>query len=261
MAGLLYYVPGQPGVLASDLDRLGLRAALGPAAPPPPFGEVRRGPDGARGCVLAPKPEVPGGRSPEIRYAPDAQLWRPAPGGAYWVGRELAEPVLPEDLMRAQSIGGHWVRLEGGQDWLVPVARTFDAGSVLPHALVLGPEGQVVREPLERYAAISAKAERVWAWAAAQHRLPVQAAEPPESLSDAEGLTVAAAALGLNYRLALPEISLLRLVTDENAVKVLEAFVDFPSLLARAMEYDAASKKNGPGASAGSGSGAGGTGS
>ena len=62
-------------------------------------------------------------------YYPDVQDW--SESGLFWIGVDR-DPVTPESLERAEMIGGHYVRLEDGHDWLIPVARCFPIGSRLP---------------------------------------------------------------------------------------------------------------------------------
>jgi len=125
-------------------------------------------------------------------------------------------------------IGGHEVELEDKHKWLVPCARVFSRGSLLPEALVLGPDGEIVREALPKFAELSNKAERVWKWFAKTHNISEEDVEP---LTDVEGYEIVTTALGTNYRIGKKEISVLKIITTHNGVHVLQALIDVPTLI------------------------------
>ncbi len=117
---------------------------------------------------------------------------------------------------------------------MVPRARAFPAGCVLPKALLLGPDGEVIEgDVLERFAALGAVAERIWpvlrvelGWAAPEDDF--------RGIERAEAWALALRALGINYRIGGHEASLLALLTTENISAVLSAIVDGPEIEARA---------------------------
>jgi hypothetical protein len=138
----------------------------------------------------------------------------------------------PAHLLRPEPIDGHQVKLADGNPWLIPIARSIVQGATLPERLVLGPNGKVVREPLERFAELSAAAERIW------HRIVYDNAEQaerenmedPGALSTEELFDIACQALAVNYRIGRWEISALKLLTSQTAMNVVKALVDLPTI-------------------------------
>lgn len=218
MGVMLYFLPDVRVVDEAEMAKRGLDALRGAALT---HIGVSAGPGGKRGLIAA--AEV--ADATRVGYYPDAQRWRPVANEAYWQGFYRDDPPGPADLARSEQIGGHTVTLADGNDWLVPVARSFPAGTRLPRALVLGPDGQLVMEALPRYAEISADAERVFA----------AFIEQDESLSYQDLWDIAARALAINYRLGPWELSALRLLDTNNVQDVLSALIDMPSIL-EAME-------------------------
>ena len=219
---LLYFIPELRGVRPEDIDQAGLRYAFQSGTPWDQV-HIAEGPGGSEGCVLR-----AGGRG-RLGYFPDRQRWVVGPGAEWWVGIEGV--ASPEALERREIIDGHLVRLGDGNDWRIPVARSFIRGSALPHALVLGPDGEVVTEALPEYAALSAAVERI------ERAFLGQLGEgDPEEIDIKDGFRIAASALALNYRVGPAEVSFLRLLTTSNIRAVLEALVDVPTICEVARE-------------------------
>lgn len=236
-AGLLYYLPGAKGCTPEILERFGLTELFRGGSPE---SCESAGPDGKGGVIVRVTPERPidGAVKPRVGFFRDRQIWeeaRAADGsGAYWLGREF--PPLPVDLQRPELVGGHRVRLEDGNDWLVPCARVFPTGTNLPEAMSLGPNGEIVYEVLPRFIEISKRAARVWdyfQWLYGTREKEI------EQITDREAFEIACAALGINYRIGLREASFLRLLSTRNYIRVLEALVDMPTVLERVCEAQA----------------------
>ena len=228
MAGFLYYVPGADVVTKADLPA-DLAAVIGKAAIE--SRGVTSGPDGNPGAVFL----VPRGNS--IGYYPDKQTWHKCTDDR-WVGWVTEDPPRPADLEREEVIGGHEVEL-GGELYMIPVARSIVSGTSLPEALVLGPNGELVREALPQFAQISAAAERVWT----EFQREADA-DDDAGISDRDAWQIAVDALALNYRLGIHEVSALRLLTTTTTPEVLGALVDLPALAAAVEKRTAASGEN-----------------
>jgi len=187
--------------------------------------QAATGPTGSAGLVVS--------MSSALGYYRDRQKWVPSQCGKYWIGYE--QPLTASDLARVEQLDGHSVRLEDGSDWLIPVARSFVNGCVLPQSLALGPDGSVVTEVLPRYVAFSKRAESIWenfiADCKTQSGEPVETVEPSESFTVADYFNIAVEALALNYRVGPQEVSLLRLLTTANVLRIAQAIIDVPTLL------------------------------
>ncbi len=257
MAGFLYFLPGAASANARILQTAGLADVL-TGATLDTRGVSGSGPSGSQGIMLAPKlggsffgPPPPSlGTMPKIGYFRETQEWQEAPGGKYWLGRETAEPVLPADLARNEMIGGHLVKLADEKQWLIPVARAFPHGIVLPQALRLGPDGELVGDTLPKYIGFSKRAERLWdVWNAAMKEL--EAGKTPEPQLDVqEQWDITAEALAINYRINAMGMSMLGLINIGTPVlwKILQAIIDVPTILAEAaaMADDGEKKKDEP---------------
>jgi len=239
MAGFLYFAAGRPRVDQAWLESHGPAHAF----EPDDLGrlsqaEVGQGPGDQRGVLFT----RTAGEPQPMGYAPGVQKWAKAVGGDWWLGCETDAPPTPADLLRAEAIDGHLVRLGDGQKWLVPVARMVAGGSTLPQAIVLGPKGEKIGRALPRYVALGRHGERV----AVDLRIKMGVDAAPdgyEPVSVSEGWDIAVEALGINYRLGPDEVSLLELITTQNMVPILEALVDMPTLRAVTAERLAAAAK------------------
>jgi len=186
------------------------------ATPEKPFSAMRpvtSGPNGLAGDVFA-IPAVDG----KVGYYPDSQTW--IEGKPFWIGRDDT-PTPPEALLRKEPIDGHWVTLEDGNKWLVPVVRVFPFGTSLPEALVLGPDGELVSKPLARFAKVVADADRVY-----DFFLDPDGAE----LMHSEAWSIANRALAVNYHVWPEFVSMAELLTTRNIAEVLKAMIDYPAI-------------------------------
>ena len=229
MAGFLYYLPGAISASAEELKARGLDDRVDEHVS---YCECD-GPDGTHGVICTVSKVEPGGASPAARYsAGNGQVWEKASDGDYWIGFNSDDRPAPEDLARGadEQIQGHTVEMLDGQEWLVPCARVFPQGSALPSALVLGPEGEVIREPLEKFAGFSKRMERVWSALEVQMGWREGSDDEADALDDTEGFANMAEALSLNYRIGAREISMLRLASNVTMTRVLLAAVDFPTV-------------------------------
>ena len=229
MAGLLYFIPKRDGITEDVLLEVDATVLIENKYVARPAGT---GPGAEHGIVCVPKAEYQGSTSPRPGYYPNEQKWESVNGGKFFIG--TAGDVIPKDLLRKECIDGHYVKLGDGNEWLVPVARRFPIGIVLPEALVLGPDGELVREVLPRYTKYSNQAERVWDYWQYENKLSEEEKEP---LTDIEAFEMCCNILSLNYMIDRWAVSLFRLFTTENIRLILEAFIDIPTLVKSCEEY------------------------
>lgn len=249
MSGFLYFVEGFNGNPQRLFAPLGLRDVFGDdSGYVGPAGDAL-GPDGLRGRLFGLARDVTPDRA---KFDAAAQTWRRAapPRGTkgqgdeetagdaagvdsaarhgLWIGFWNDDRPTAAQLARDEQIAGHRVRLGDGGDWLVPTARVFPLGTRLPESLVLGPDGELVREAIPRFARISRMAEQVWA--------DLETMGQGGEITLREGWDIAAAALSVNYRVGINEVSALGLLTTANLFhmrgpSVLGAFVDWPAVM------------------------------
>ncbi len=226
MANFLYFVPDKTHPSPELRERVGLGHVI-PALESPDEAIVMTGhsPSGATGVLFR---RAAHGQ-PFLKYDPEAQHWAEVPDGGYWLGYWREQPPTPDELAREELIGSYVLSLGDGK-WRVPAARCFPEGTDLPEALLLGPGGNVVREPLPRFAAVCRLADDVWQMV--KYEMGIE--EPPEDwqMMTAEGCwPIACEILSINYRMGEPEVSALRLLNTQNVQAILQAFVDFPTFM------------------------------
>ncbi len=223
----LYYVPGAANATAETIESAGLSHALDPGSI---IGvQVTRGPDDKNGIVIA-SADAPANI---VGHYPGSQTWRQAPGGVYWVGIDERKRPTPESLMRPDALNGHAVELADGNQWIIPVARSFaqDDGELryycsLPHGVDLDDDGNwTVGSIRPRYAELWALAEKWW-----DAKQSATVDDNSVSLDFGEIHDSALAALKCNYRVGKVEVVLLGLFAGSSAVAILDALIDMPSL-------------------------------
>lgn len=245
--GFLYFIEGQNTAAADIIAAAGLAYALGDGtAITTREALAGPGPKNRGGIVLAYGGD--GKTDPaSVGFWPDRQVWRPAgqAGGTY-VGMPAGPEAKtqkpgPADLMRAEPVGGYIVDLADGNPWIVPVARIFPEGTAFPQTLAIGPEGQLVSEPIEEFAAAAGDADRIWDAVRTDHDM-LEDGEEPTAIDDIEAFRMAVRALAINYRVGPAEVSALKILTTTNVLRVLACFVDYPAFAAAEL---ADAKKNG----------------
>ncbi len=246
MAGFIYFISGATSASREALEAVGLWGALGNSQPH--FGHLERGPSGGQGLLIAGGPNPP-----SIAYREAEQTW--ASCGQFWLGYEKSAPPIPSDLARPDPVQGHLVKLDDGNDWLIPVARLFLTGTAPDAKLRLGPDGAwVIGETVERLRELEVDAARIWDAVIGA----CQSAEPGSAVKVtlADEADTAARALGVNYRIGRFEAGALGVLTMRNVGKITWAIVDGPAIdeTMRSKKVEAA----GPPAAAGSPSTSGG---
>lgn len=241
MAGFLYYIEGAKADLKIEaLRSLGLGYAFDTNGDFTASG-VSRGPgDLGAGVVLTDMKRL-GDRL--IGLYPDKQTWRIIPRAGdqkLMVGHYKDDRPMPADLQRAEILDGHFVRLEDGNDWLIPVARgvgEIDGELVpydkLPHTIGLGNDGSWSRDgAISKYGALWTLALRWWD--------ELQRGLTGDVIEDSAKVVVsmefndiadgAVEALTTNYRLHKAEVSMLGLFSDRSMYQVMHALVDMPTI-------------------------------
>lgn len=235
-----YYVPGKQ-IDRQELYDIGLAHAVGlPTAKELPLSHRGvEGPDKQRGYIYA----LGDIAASAIGYFPDQQQWETFDDGKLWVGMNKAPAHRPGpgELARPQQCPGHWVRLNDGNEWQIPIAITCvpDRTPTIPNILGLNKTGELINKPHEAYRALCGEADIFY-------KFQQKVLESQEEGKDAEGLyeyknawNLAMLALGVNYRIGGREASMLSLVDSSNIFSIAQAIIDWPAL----MEMAAAMQK------------------
>ena len=232
MSGFIYAIPG--GIVTEKkLEEIGLMGVFADVIPNFTQRGTAQGPGGGD-CTL-----ICIGDNPEqLYFKPEEQTWQPSLNGKYQVGIINGAKPTVKDLARENQINGHEVEMNG-EKWLIPLARMFPEGTLLPQTMLIGKDGKIIKEPIPRYAEFSRKAETLWedvekilGWR-----------EGEKKLTEEEKISLIVDALGFNYRVGEDEINALKLITTSNLMNIYGAIVDLPTIIAVSKE---AQKKTDP---------------
>lgn len=200
------------------------------------------GPSGTHGLVVSHS-----GRATQIGYWPDRQTWSEVPACegrlAAWIGFATDSPPGPDDLARDEQVGGHMIKLGDGREWLIPIARAFPDDSPIDEILRIGPNGELVKAPLPKYAAITADADRVWRMMESANDDPNQIPSEDAIIPDLDCIAIATRALAINYRVRTQEVSALDLILRSTVMPVLLALIDYPTRMSVVKDMVAADAK------------------
>lgn len=230
MAGFLYYLPGATEhVNLKTLQDAGLGYAFDTPSPTC-VGVMANGFDDGHSGTIAADPK----RVEKIGVYRKEQTATKSPKSGVYLVRYTGVPVGPTDLARKEQLGGHWVTLNDGNEWLCPVARgaVEENGGIywtcnLPQMLEMNDEGDFGRgDVVARFASF-------WELASEWHDIQHSARED----SDGETLTLtvanlaqkAIAVLAVNYLIGPTEVQMLRLISEDQAVEILNATIDMPT--------------------------------
>lgn len=204
---------------------------------------VRTGPDDGAGLLLIASPWD--GAPPPVSTFHAGQQWYPGDEGggtrvegqtgpgpstldsgpSYWIGIDPEHRPTPAGLRRKRLVAGYDWELADGQTWHCPTARQFVLTSRLP--MTYRREGGTVSGFVkEEYRRLWKESE---AWCVRfledyrQHRIV--------DLLGFEGAFAAAAlCLGVNYRVAQEELTLLNCIDDEALERIIDAAIDVPAV-------------------------------
>lgn len=178
------------------------------------------GPKGDHGLLMA----FQSGKPTHVEYVPEKQKWIEVrakgpeikdedgnvtgrePGKTqYWIGWWIGELPGPEDLAKKNQFDGHEVKLNDGNDWLIPIVGPVL--SRLPHEFQVKDGGEVESVVLERYSNIWARSKEFYGFVFMKH-----------SIFRERSFEYLADVLSLNYRIGRYEASaaVLNLITTEN---------------------------------------------
>ena len=210
MSGFLYYVSGNSS--KDTLTACGLGHIIDASMS---MTVILNGPDGSQGHLYVPE-DRDGPR--DGRYLVNEQTWMDF--DTFWVGYETKKPPLPSDVIRKEFVDGHKVVLKEDWEIIVPLARRYPFGTELPETLFLSKDKVLKRKPLKRFAALSVGAESIL------EKMFING----EGIPYSELWETMLEALGVNYRLSYPEVSILELITTANIVTMADALVDGPAI-------------------------------
>lgn len=228
MSQFLYYVPGCGVSISHErLAELGLDDRIDHPICRPCRGST---PDKGSGAVVVQSSDD---AAPIMDM--ENQTWRPAPKGSsdsppYWVGYASADPPGPKSLEREPLYNGAELDLQVGR-WHVPVIRNFFEGNedmpvffepMLPRVVDINDEGRAVSGP------VIPKFTNLWDQSVSLHgRLYSEAIrESSGGLMMDELYEAAAKYIGVNYRVSLLELAILKSMSTDDCTKIIRTALD-----------------------------------
>lgn len=197
MASFLYFAELATDPTLDTVRELG----LGYAICQPPMARECQGhtPSGNRGRVFGDSKRL-GDRMPACDLK--AQVWRKIPGKNVWVGYWKDAKPKPADLARKDMLPGYPIKMADGNEWQVPVVRSFDEASakpvsVLPTLYGLDDSGQLTRGEIQ-------EAHR-WLWDLTDSAWDAMVTEA--SVKEQDMLPIAAKLIGANYAVDVVELA------------------------------------------------------
>lgn len=218
MAGYQVYLPGQRGADPELLRAVGLGDILDENQGVDASPIDSKGPDGGGGVIFFFGDTIPG-------YRAGSQIWQPAKpakdlaAGRFWLGIEANQRPTPSDLQRHVHFGGALVKLDDGNEWMVPIAQR------LPHRLSIDENGNPVRVPKRKY-------EEFYRRTVGYYQSIVSFGNQSEqSVTFADAWPHAVEALTMNYRVNADVIDFLELLDDVNVITVVCATFEMGVLM------------------------------
>lgn len=161
-----------------------------------------------------------------MRFKPDEQEWMQSFNKNYWVGFYLEDPPTALDLAKKTQLSGHLVTLGNKGQWLIPVARKFAEGAIMPLTLGIGSNGEIITKTLSEYIGFSGRAEKYYL----ETMREVFDFKIDNMIEDKDKVKLAFEAIMLNYHLSFEEIFALDLINTLNLREVCEAVIDIPTV-------------------------------
>ncbi len=241
MAPPIYFFPGLPERELSGprmnpaiLKQYGLTSTLGD------LGLIREGvgvwslpgagPSGGSGMMVT--AFINGNPPPRMAYLKGQQTWTKVQNDPeLWIGLDNEEPPGPDDLVRAEIISGHPVKLKG-HEYRIPVIRSPISETGLPEDMLYDADGQFIVALQPRWQQLWEDTGDVW---------DMLYTDEHPAMAFSKILDLCLKFLGVNYRYGRFEQAALRLVdTDRNTWnQIFNAALDVPTL----NEVAAAQKK------------------
>lgn len=224
MSGFLYYIRGASNRPTAELlEQFGLGGEIvGDCVPCYKFI------DGSSGIIF----NINGrfkSQMKRIGFYNEVQDWTDFPIGdkILSIGVNLDDPVLPTDLIRKDYLNGHKVELGDGREWVIPLARKFTDGCILPKEWVMLREGELVNTTISKYLEIQSIAEKL-----AVHCGVAEGVKDNDFINtDSKLFMVCVNILKVNYNLSYKEVSVLKLLNSKNTIEIPQAVVDMPYIL------------------------------
>jgi catechol 2,3-dioxygenase-like lactoylglutathione lyase family enzyme len=191
-----------------------------------PLGRRSLGPEQGNGGLLIYEADLPAALA---KYDPEGQVWTSIQPGK-WVGYWRDCKPGPNYFARPAGdfLAGWEVELGDGNIWTLPRILKDTGETGLPRALRIDDAGNLVGTVIDKFSALSADGQRLFAQLMHVNR----GGEAPDNpLSEEEIFRLVCRVVGINYRLGVAEVGALQLVTSANFLRLAFGVVGYDLLL------------------------------
>lgn len=226
MSGLLYYIEGvRSAPLENDLKECGLlnQQVMG-------FCHTEIFLNKTRGSVFTLKGKC--SENIKVGFYYDEQVWQNMPKddgtpSRLWIGYYKNDKPKPCHFLKNDFIPGHELELADGNNWIIPIARKLQEGCVLPKSTVMFVANRIDEFVLDKYIPLQKIAEQVYILFNLD--FDEEFKKDDEFIKDdVSFFNTCVEVLKTNYNIDFREISVLRLFTNVNTIKILKLLVDMP---------------------------------
>lgn len=159
------------------------------------------------------------------------QSWTKIPDLELWVGYNLYDKPKPKDFLRKDYLNGDKLNLGDDNEWIIPMARKFEEGCILPKAISMMREGEITQVLISKYLPLQKIAEKLkcfypWEMEEAERN------KVWEEMSDWKSIfKICLEIIRFNYNISNYEASILGIFTDKNAINILQSVVDLKTYI------------------------------
>lgn len=222
--GLLYYISGlrrRPS--DSDLARLKMPDCVCAS-----FCPTDVGPDFKGGITFTIKGKSNG--SEKVGYYHAEQEWFNVPDSDLWIGYDKENKPKPQDFLKSNPIDGHRIKLEDGNEWIIPLARRFESGCNLPKALSMLCGDKISYIIVARYLPLQKIAEKLLCLYPWKYESDEKRQQDFNEISDyPTQFKMCVEILSANYHINFLDISVLGLLSTSNTLEICKLLIDFPT--------------------------------
>ena len=223
MSGLLYYIKGaivKPKDEELKACGLGGQVVAG-------FCQTEIFLDGSKGVIFTLKGKFEG--DVRIGFYNEEQHWVEIPGSNLYIGFDLKNKPKPKDFLKKDFISGHNVMLGDDQEWVIPLARKFHEGCVLPKTMLqLREEDEPTAVVVSKFLSLQVIANKLATYLGLDDEKEI---DQDLFASDKKFFNLCVKILNYNYNLDFREVSVLTLFNTDNTIRIIEAVVDVPYIM------------------------------
>lgn len=155
-----------------------------------------------------------------------SQHWVNKPNTNLYVGYNLDEKPKADDFLKSDYLVGHDVLLGDENKWIIPIARKFHEGCILPKTMLMLVDGELQEVVVSKYLKLQKIAEKL------KGILPLMFGEDEKNLdlafidTEKKIFDLCLEIINFNYSLSYFDVSVLELFNTSNMSEILKSVVD-----------------------------------